>query len=71
MIEVNVILKPHGIESAAKQIGKMTIINDLTNKDRSKLGNYKINIDGKNYYLENWDRSNSFWLLIETAISIS
>ena len=68
MIDVNVILKPHGIDSLAEQIAEMTIVNDMTHEDRPEYGNYRIKIDDKDFRVTDHKRSDGIWPLVGKAI---
>ena len=68
MIEVHVILKPHGIDHLAEQIGEMIIINDMTNESRPEYGNYKVKIDGEAMVIKGHKRSDGIWKLIARAL---
>ena len=77
MLRVTIELVPHGDESRAKRIGEMIIANDSTGS--YERGNYKAVIDAdqwtgdgiKHANLQNWDRRNNVWGLIETLLSVA
>ncbi len=70
MIEVHVILKPHGIDYRAEQIGELTIINDMQHPERPEFGSYRISIEDKEYRVKSHKRHEGIWKLIHTAIGL-